>query len=133
MSDLIGNFENGGDCTMNKWVLMAVGFAFFILVGVGTIMVSDPTAEETAADATLLMGVRLTSHGTLMCRKAIESKTGVKVYEASATLEGDRATWVTLEWTGRATRGKFEKITCTYAVNGGVTSLRINDEVVLSK
>ena len=118
---------------MNKWVLMMVCFVFFILVGVATIIISDPTAKEKAADATLLMGIRLTSHGTLMCRKAIENATGEKIYDPSATTDGDRATWVALEWTGRATRGKFEKISCTYAVNGGVTSLKINDKVVLSK
>ncbi len=118
---------------MNKWVLMMVCFVFFILVGVATIIISDPTAEEQASDATLLMGIRLTSHGTLMCRKAIENETGEKIYEPSATVDGDRATWVTLEWTGRATRGKFEKISCTYALKGGVTSLKINGNVVLSK
>ncbi|MGR9106466.1 MAG: hypothetical protein ACU843_05990 [Gammaproteobacteria bacterium] len=115
---------------MNKWVLMMLGFAFVIAVGVGVILVSDKSDEEVAADISLLSGVRLTQHGQQVCQKEIESATGQKVYSPSATA-GDRVSTVTLTW--EANDKKFKNIKCVYNLDRGITSLMIDDRTIIAK
>ena len=112
---------------MNKWVVMMCGFGFVIAVGVGVILVSEKSDDEVAADISLLSGVRLTQHGTMVCQKEIESSSGIKVY-SPARSTGDRVSSVTLEWDGDGKQ--YKSIRCTYNLDQGIMSLTIDEKLV---
>lgn len=115
---------------MNKWVLMMTGFAFVIVVGVVTVIISEKSNEEVAADISLLSGVRLTQHGQQVCQKKIKNSIGKQVYSPTSNT-GDRVSTVTLAWSGKGK--KFNKIVCTYNIDQGVTSLIIDDKTIIAK
>ena len=115
---------------MNKWVVMMVGFAFVIAVGVGVVLVSGKTDEEVAADITFLSGVRLTKHGQEVCQKKVEEAIGEKVYSPNTT-SGDRISTISLVWEGR--NQGFNSIVCVYNLDQGITSLKIDGKTYIPK
>ncbi len=115
---------------MNKWVLMMVGFVFVILMGVVTIMVSEKSNDEIAADISLYSGIKLTEYGEKICQQAIKKEMGSSVYSPTSS-EGDRMTTVTLTWEGK--KKNYKSIICTYNIDLGVKSLIIDGRVVIEK
>lgn len=116
---------------MNKWVVMMVGFAFVLVVGVAVILLSEKSDEEIAAEISLLSGVRLTQHGQKLCQTEIERIIGEKVYSPSSTT-GDRVSTVSLTWEGSGSQ-RFKKISCHYNLDKGVNSLIIDDKTIIAK
>jgi hypothetical protein len=115
---------------MNKWVVMMLGFAFIIAVGVAAIMVSEKSEQEIAAEISLLTGVRLTQHGQKICQKEIEAAIGENVYSPTSST-GDRVSTVSLTWIG--TSKQYKTISCIYNLDRGVTSLKIDDKAIITK
>lgn len=115
---------------MNKWVVMMLGFAFVLAVGVVVVVISDKTDDEIAADISFMSGVRLTQHGQTICQNKITEAIGETTYSPSST-RGDRVSTVTLIWEGQGK--KFKKIECTYNLDRGVVSLNIDGKSLIAK
>lgn len=117
---------------MNKWVLMMVGFAFVMAVGVGTILVSKKSDEEVAADTAMFAAMKLTQHGKQICKQEIKKALGKSIFSPD-TSSGNRTTTVTFTWDGKKKKKDFDSVTCTYNIDKGVEKLVIDGKTIIDK
>lgn len=113
-----------------KLIAAVVGaiVAGFILVGTS----KDQSNEEKEAAAMVRNVAAMQGMANQKCPKLIKEKTGSQVYFPSKT-DTDKATYVTMEWTGEPS-DNFKTASCTLHVTlGGVSKLVIDDKVIIDK
>ncbi len=67
------------------------------------------------------------------CPKLIKEHTGTTLASLVSRSESDKATYLTLEWTGEK-GDNFKKATCTLSVtHGGISKLVIDDKVIIDR
>lgn len=100
----------------------------FVMVGLN----KEQSNEEKESAAQIRNLVAMQEMANQKCPKLVESKTGTQVFFPSRT-DTDKATYVTLEWTGEE-GANFKKATCTLHMQlGGVSKLVIDDKVLIDK
>ena len=122
--------EKQGISETQKLMMAVVGVfvAGFVMVGAN----KEQSNEEKEAASQIRSLVAMQEMANQKCPKLIENKTGTQVFFPSRT-DTDKATYVTMEWTGEP-GANFKKATCTLALSlGGVSKLVIDDKVLIDK
>ena len=101
----------------------------FIMVG-GSKEQTDQQ-KEAAAMVRAIAGMQSMAHKK--CPKLIKEHTGTSLTTLVTGQETDKATYLTLTWTGEE-GDNFKTATCTItAIRGGVSKLVIDDKVIIDK
>jgi hypothetical protein len=101
----------------------------FLLVG-GNKEQTDEQ-KEAAAMVRAVAGMQGMAHQK--CPRLIKEHTGTSITTLVSNQETDKATYLTLEWTGEK-GDNFKKATCTLSSSrGGVSKLVIDGKVIIDK
>ena len=117
-----------GELQKALFAVVGVFVIGFILVGAS----KEQSTEEKEAAAQIRSLVAMQEMANQKCPKLIQNKTGTQVFFPSKT-DTDKATYVTLEWTGEKD-SNFKTASCTlHMALGGVSRLVIDDKVIIDK
>lgn len=101
----------------------------FIMVGSN----KEQSAEDKEAAAMVRAVASMQGMAHKKCPRLIKEHTGSAITSLVTNQETDKATYLTLEWTGEK-GDNFKKAVCTLSVvRGGVSKLVIDDKVIIDK
>jgi len=103
---------------------------------VGFLMVGgskEQTVEQKEAAAMVRAIAGMQSMAHKKCPKSIKEHTGTSLTTLVSNQETDKATYLTLTWTGEE-GDNFKKAVCTItAIRGGISKLVIDDKIIIDK
>ena len=114
-----------------KMMIAVVGVFVVGFLMVGGSKEQTDQQKEAAAMVRAIAGMQSMAHKK--CPKLIKEHTGTSLTTLVTGQETDKATYLTLTWTGEE-GDNFKKATCTItAIRGGVSKLVIDDKVIIDK
>lgn len=118
---------------MSETNKIIAGIVAFIVIGFFMVGSNKEQSNEQMEAASMIRTyAALQSMANRKCPRAIEEKTGDKVFFPSNT-KSDKDTYVTMEWDGTE-KNKFKKASCTLHIKlGGISELIIDGETVIKK
>ena len=114
-----------------KMIIAVVGVFVVGFLMVGGSKEQTTAQKEAAAMVRAIAGMQTMAHKK--CPKLIKEHTGSQITTLVTNQETDKATYLTLEWTGEE-GDNFKKAVCTLtAIRGGVSKLVIDGKVIIDK